>query len=54
MTEEEVKESEAMAPELRKLFLTSGDEKIIKILKTMPEESYSRLAAIMAQVTKKE
>jgi superfamily II DNA or RNA helicase len=54
MTEEEVMESEAMAPELRKLFLSSGDEKIIKILKTMPEESYSRLAAIMAKVSKRE
>ena len=54
MTEEEVKESEAMAPELRKLFLSSGDEKIIKILKTMPEESYSRLAAIMAKASKRE
>ncbi len=53
MTEEEVKESEAMAPELRKLFLASGDEKIIKLLKTFPDESISRVVAILSQLDKK-
>jgi superfamily II DNA or RNA helicase len=54
MTEEEVQESEVMAPKLRELFLASGDEKIIKMLKTFPEETYARLAAIMAQASKKD
>lgn len=54
MTEAEVQESEAMAPKLRELFLASGDEKIIKMLKTFPEETFSRLAAIMAQAGKKD
>jgi hypothetical protein len=54
MTEEEVQESEAMAPKLRELFLASGDEKIIKMLKTFPEETYARLAAIMAQASSKD
>ena len=54
MTEEEVQESEAMAPKLRELFLASGDEKIIKMLKTLPEEAFSKVVAIVSQVSKKD
>jgi hypothetical protein len=43
-----------MAPKLRELFLASGDEKIIKMLKLFPEETYSRIAAIFAQANKKD
>ena len=53
MTEEEVKESEEMAPQIRQLILSSGDEKLLRLLKTFPDESYARLAAIMAQVSNK-
>ncbi len=53
LSEEEVQASETMAPKLRELILSSGDQNLLKVLKVMPEESYSRLAAIIAQAQKK-
>lgn len=47
LEEAEVAESEAIAPWVRDQLLKSGDEKIIKILKLLPEESWSRLKQIL-------
>jgi len=48
LTEEEVRESEAMAQFVRDRVLRSGDEKLIKLLKLLPEESFSRLKSILS------
>jgi len=47
LTEFEVREGEALAPHLREGILRSGDEKLIRILRVLPEESYARLAHIL-------
>ena len=48
--EEEVALGEKLAPELEKKVLRSGDEFLINILKTVPEESYGRLARMMGEI----
>lgn len=43
-----VQESEAIAPILRSRILQSGDETLVRILKVLPDESWSRLHDILA------
>jgi len=52
LTENEVQESEAIADEVREQILKSGDAKMIKILRLLPEETYSRLFEIMSKAKK--
>lgn len=50
--EEAVQQSEAIAQEFRLQILKSGDESLVKILKLLPEEGYSRLVDIINSVKK--
>ena len=50
LDEGEVQGSEEMAPELKRLILKSGDQHLIRFLKTVPEESYSRLGRMLDEV----
>ncbi len=45
--EDEAREGEAMAKEVRDKILRSGDEKLLRILRTLPEASWARLKNIM-------
>jgi hypothetical protein len=45
--ESEVQEAEAMASEVRQKILRSGDEKLLRILRVLPEESWARLKNIL-------
>jgi ribosomal protein L40E len=45
--EGEIAESEAMRDTFRRDILASGDQTLIKIIRQIPEESYSRLARIL-------
>ncbi|TAJ96031.1 MAG: DEAD/DEAH box helicase [Gammaproteobacteria bacterium] len=47
--EEEVRLAEELAPRLRNKILKSGDQKLIKLLKILPEESWGRLKILMEQ-----
>jgi len=46
--EVEVQEAEAMAPKVRALVLRSGDHRLVKIVQTLPDESWARLRSILA------
>lgn len=46
--ENEVRHAEEMAPEIRRRILRSGDEKLVKLVRVLPEESFSRLQQILA------
>ncbi len=46
--ESEVREAEQMAPLIRQRVLHSGDEKLVRILKVLPDESWARLRDILA------
>ena len=52
LTEDDVQESEAIATELREQILQSGDANLVKILRLLPEEGYSRLFEIMTKLKK--
>ena len=41
---------EKLAPELQKKVLRGGDEFLINFLRTIPEESYGRLARMMGEI----
>lgn len=45
--EEEVREAEAIAAPVRKLVMASGDEKLVKVIKQLPEESWARLKRLL-------
>ena len=45
--EDEVQEAESMADSFRKQVMASGDSKIIKLIKVLPEESWARLKKMM-------
>jgi superfamily II DNA or RNA helicase len=45
--EADVLAAEEIAPEVRNLILKSGDAKLVKILKTLPDESWTRLRNIL-------
>jgi superfamily II DNA or RNA helicase len=47
--EDEAREGEGMAKEVRDKILRSGDEKLLRILRTLPEASWARLKNIMEQ-----
>jgi len=47
LDEDDVQLGEKMAPDLREKALESGDEIIINFLRTMPDESFARLASII-------
>ncbi len=47
--EEDARDSENIAPELRKLILKSGDQHLIKFIQNFPEESWSRLGKFYEQ-----
>jgi len=45
--EVEVQEAETMAPRVRSLMLRSGDHRLVKIVQTLPDESWARLKTIL-------
>ncbi len=45
--ENEVRVAEEMASNVRSLILKSGDERLVKILRTLPDESWGRLRSIL-------
>ncbi len=47
LDETEVRESEQLAPVIRSRILQSGDEKLVRILKVLPDESFTRLRDIL-------
>lgn len=47
--EDEVKEGESLAADVRASILKSGDENLLRLLKTFPEETFGRLKAILKQ-----
>ena len=49
ISEEEAKFGEQNAANLRSQILASGDEKLINILRVLPEEAYGRLASIFKE-----
>jgi len=51
INEQEVQEAEEMAPKVRKLILRSGDDKLVRIAKLLPDESWARLRDIFAAST---
>lgn len=53
LSEEDVQESESIAEEFREQILKSGEASLVKILKALPEEGYSRLFEIMQRVKQK-
>lgn len=48
LDESEVQEAELIAPQVRSLILRSGDERLVRILKVLPDESWARLRDILA------
>lgn len=48
--EDDVVLAEKLAPELKKKVLRSGDEFLINFLKTVPEETYGKLARMMGEI----
>jgi hypothetical protein len=46
--EQAVQQSEAMATAVRQMVLKSGDARLVRVLSTLPEESWSRLRDILA------
>jgi superfamily II DNA or RNA helicase len=49
LDEDEVRLSEEIAPTARERILRSGDEKLVRILRILPEESFARLKCILEQ-----
>jgi superfamily II DNA or RNA helicase len=47
--EEEVREGEELAADVRTKILKSGDEHLLRLLKTFPEETFGRLKAILKE-----
>lgn len=47
LDETEVQLAEQMAPNVRSLILRSGDNRLVRILKTLPDESWARLKTIL-------
>lgn len=47
--EDEVQEAEGMASSFRKKVLTSGDEKLVRVIRQLPEESWARLKRLMGE-----
>lgn len=47
INEDEVRHAEEIAPEVRDRVLRSGDQKLVKILRVLPDESWARLREIL-------
>lgn len=47
LEESEVQTAEQIAPQVRNLILRSGDERLVRILKVLPDESWARLRGIL-------
>ena len=47
LTEEEVQQSENIAHQIRTMVLQSGDENLVKLIRKLPDESFSRLKKIL-------
>jgi superfamily II DNA or RNA helicase len=47
INEDEVQLAEQMVPEIRRKILRSGDETLVRILQTLPDESWGRLRSIL-------
>jgi superfamily II DNA or RNA helicase len=45
--ESDVREGEAMADSIRKLVIASGDEKLVRVIRQLPEESWARLKKML-------
>ncbi len=45
--EEEVQEAEGMSDSFRKQVMTSGDEKLVRVIRQLPEESWARLRRML-------
>lgn len=45
--EAEVQDAEAVASTVRRRILSAGDDKLVKIIQTLPEESWMRLKMIL-------
>jgi ribosomal 50S subunit-associated protein YjgA (DUF615 family) len=45
--ETEVRSAEEIAPQVRDRVLKSGDDKLVKILRVLPDESWARLRNIL-------
>ena len=43
----DVQTAEGMAPDVRRLAIKSGDEKLIRLIRTLPDESMARLRNIL-------
>lgn len=46
--EDDVRAAEQMAPTVRQMILQSGDQRLVRILQTLPDESWARLKNILA------
>jgi len=46
--EDEVQSAEKIAPTIRKRVLAAGDAKLVKVLQSLPDESWARLKSILA------
>lgn len=46
--EQDVLEAERIAPRVRSLVLRSGDQQLVRIVRSLPEESWARLRSILA------
>jgi superfamily II DNA or RNA helicase len=45
--EEDVKQGEAMAQQVRRVVMASGDAKLVEVIRKLPEESWARLKKLM-------
>ncbi len=45
--EQDVRDGEAMASSIRRAVIASGDERLVRIVKQLPEESWARLKKLM-------
>lgn len=52
LSEQEVKAAEKMAPHIRSNCLKSGDENLVRIVRILPEETWSRLSQIVSTAPK--
>ena len=48
LEESEVREGESMAELVRGRVLKSGDQRLVKIIQTLPDESWARLRTILS------
>ena len=52
ITEEDAVIGEDIADQVNRRILATGDERLINIIRVIPEEAYGQLAAIMTEATK--